>query len=200
MGMRQSSGRRTAKRRVGTALVAVALATGATGAMGLTGHALADGVCGSGTAGTAGVKLTCTYTTTGSEQTFAVPAGVTSLHVVAVGGKGGAGYDGVTEDGQGARVSADITVVGGSALYVEVGGNGGDGAYASGGDGGYNGGGSNGGTFRSGGGGGASDVRSIAAAQSGSLAARLVVAGGAGGSGYGAPGGAAGGNSDGSGT
>ena len=32
---------------------------------------------------------TCTFASTGAEQTFTVPAGVTSLHVAAVGGLGG---------------------------------------------------------------------------------------------------------------
>ena len=37
------------------------------------------------------LTVTCTYGYTGAEQTFAVPAGVTSVHVVAVGAAGGLG-------------------------------------------------------------------------------------------------------------
>ncbi len=39
---------------------------------------------------------TVTFGFTGGEQTFTVPAGVTSLHAVAVGGRGGAGFDNLT--------------------------------------------------------------------------------------------------------
>jgi len=39
----------------------------------------------SGDCTTSGVQVSCTFTSTGTEQTFRVPAGVTSLHVFAVG-------------------------------------------------------------------------------------------------------------------
>src|SRR5205807_10381068 len=97
---------------------------------------------------------TVTVSYTGAEQTFTVPAGVTSLHVVAVGGSGGAGgglgapvtspspYTGGGGVGAyGAVVSADIPVSPTSdvspvsTLYLEVGGNG-----SVGGPGAFNGG------------------------------------------------------------
>ncbi len=111
-----------------------------------------------------------------------VPSGVALLHVVAVGGKG---YS--TSGGFGAVATADLPVSPGEVLYVEVGGNGGlfTGGFNGGGQGGYSG--------YGGGGGGASDVRTIPASRSDSLASRLVVAGAGGGqSGSGTPGGDAG--------
>jgi hypothetical protein len=122
--------------------------------------------------------ITTTYSFTGSEQTFSVPAGVSQVHVLAVGGRGGANLDGIA-GGSGAVVSADLTVTPGGTLYLEVGGNGGD-ATASTAAGGYNGGGASG--FDAGGGGGASDVRTASSASAGSLGTRLLVAGGGGGS------------------
>src|SRR5579875_664528 len=127
--------------------------------------------------------VSVTFTSTGSEQTFVVPAGVTSLHVVVVGAPGGQGGIGGGAGGKGAVVTADIAVTPGQTLYIEVGGAGGDGAF--GGAGGFNGGG-NGGLlppFVGGGGGGASDVRTVSSAQPNSLASRLVVAAGGGGGG-----------------
>jgi hypothetical protein len=144
---------------------------------------------------------TVTFGFTGAEQTFPVPAGVTSVHVVAVGGRGGTGAGNGSPGGMGARVTTDLAVTPGQVLFVEVGGNGGDGAGTAGGDGGFNGGGksqieeSSG--SGGGGGGGASDVRLVSRAQAGTLASRLLVAGGGGGSGgssFGGAGGAAGQN------
>ena len=110
------------------------------------------------------------FSFTGGEQTFTVPAGVTSIHVDAFGGNGGsAGAAG----GAAAEVSGDLTVTPGQVLYVEVGGTGtGTGA------GGFNGGGSG-----AGGGGGASDVRSAPRSAGLSPDDRLLVAGGGGGGG-----------------
>jgi hypothetical protein len=102
-----------------------------------------------------------------------VPAGVTTIHVVAQGGQGALG--GSSTGGLGAEVSGDLTVTAGDTLYVEVGGSG-----SGGGVGGYNGGGSSSG---GGGGGGASDVRTKPASDSGTLDSRLLVAAGAGGGG-----------------
>ena len=152
--------------------------------------------------------------TTPGEHSFTVPAGVTSVHVAAIGGKGaageatGSGANGV--GGYGATIAADIPVTPGLSLYVEVGGNGGGTAgSASGGVGGGNGGAAGGGggstwhTGGGGGGGGASDVRTCPITASPSvcdtLASRLVVAaggggGGAGGAAAGGAGGAAGAN------
>ena len=51
------------------------------------------------TAGT----TTCTYSPTGAEDTFEVPDGVSTVHVVATGAPGGVGYQGDTA-GSGAQV------------------------------------------------------------------------------------------------
>jgi len=176
---------------------------------------VAQGVAPAGavsTCGTNGVASSgkCTYTTTG-EDTFTVPLGVTTIHVVAVGGEGrgdgsgqpgGGGFDSRSPGGYGATVTADIPVTAGNTLYVEVGGNG-DGGYGNGDQaGGSNGGaGGNGGRWGGGGGGGASDVRTSSAASGLSPDPRLVVAGGGGGGGdgYFALAGGIGGNAGGSG-
>src|SRR5262245_55027885 len=96
------------------------------------------------TCSTASATTTCTYESTGVEQSCTVPAGVTSVHVVARGGRGG------LSGGAGAQVAGDFTITPGETLYVEVGGN------AQLGAGGYNGGGAGNGPG-GGGGGGASD-------------------------------------------
>ena len=128
---------------------------------------------------------------TDGEQTLTVPAGVTSVQALAVGGWGGSvGSAG----GAPAEVSGEVSVTPGEILYLEVGGNGGNGA--SGGEGGFN-----GGAIGAGGGGGASDVRTSPRASGLAPDDRVLVAGGGGGSGAdnccagstgGAPGGAAG--------
>ena len=107
---------------------------------------------------------------TGAEQTFTVPAGVTTVHVIAIGGRGGSagGVGGAAGD-----VSGDLAVAAGETLYVEVGGNG-----SGKGGGGFNGGGAGGA-----GGGGASDIRTVSRAGVGTLERRLLVAGGGGGGG-----------------
>ncbi|MBV9597158.1 MAG: hypothetical protein JOZ87_09845 [Chloroflexi bacterium] len=144
----------------------------------------ADGTC-----ATTGGITTCTYSSIGAEQTFAVPPGVTSINVTAVGGAGGAANLGICEGcggqspasgGRGAQVAGMLSgLTSGQTLYIEVGG------AAAGQSGGFNGGGG-GGAGGSGGGGGASDVRTGARAATGSLSTRLLVA--AGGGGAGAPG------------
>ena len=134
-----------------------------------------------------GVTVTCSFSFTGSEQTFTAPPGVTSVFVTAVGGAGG---DGARAVGAGVAdtVSGNLSVTPDSTLYVEVGGNGGAASGAVAGSGGFNGGGAGvaNGSSASGGGGGASDVRSSPAATVGSLDTRLIVAGGGGGGGSGA--------------
>ncbi len=132
------------------------------------------------------VTETHAYTFSGSQETFTVPAGVTSVNVVAVGGKGGNAAFGTQAPGFGGRVSADLPVTPGSTLYVTVGGNGGSGSGASGGAGGFNGGaiGGNGSGANSnlgggGGAGGASDIRTSPS----DLTSRVVVAAGGGGPG-----------------
>ncbi|WP_051470905.1 hypothetical protein [Patulibacter minatonensis] len=144
-----------------------------------------------------------TFTSTGAEQTFVVPEGVTSLHVVAIGGRGGAGARGIVAGTLGsaaAQVTSDVLVVPGQQLFVEVGGRGGDGARSTGGAGGFNGGAKGGNVLgvdsnaggAGGGGGGASDLRTVERAAAGSLGSRIVVAAGGGGSGGGNAGGSGG--------
>jgi hypothetical protein len=143
----------------------------------------------------AGNGVTCTFSSTGAEQSFTVPGGVGSLHVVAVGAKGGKGADfnafvGGT-GGLGARLEGDLAVTPGKVLFIEVGGNGGDGSHAVSGAGGFNGGGSTrtNGLLPGGGGGGATDIRtcSMLAASctnaANTLNSRLLVAAGGGGGG-----------------
>ena len=64
---------------------------------------------------------TCTYAPTGSEDTFLVPEGVSTIHVVATGAPGGVGNGGAP-GGLGAQVSADLAISPGQTLYVNVGG------------------------------------------------------------------------------
>lgn len=107
---------------------------------------------------------TAAFFFTGAEQSFLVPAGVTSVQVTAVAAAGAS-----PSGGRGATVSATVSVSPGQSLYVEVGGSG-PGA-------GFNGGGSPRG-------GGASDVRFLPATQGvTSLQSRFLVAAGGGGSG-----------------
>jgi hypothetical protein len=127
--------------------------------------------------------VTCTYVAVG-ESTFVVPAGVTSVDVVLLGGAGGDATPSADntnafgKGGAGAKVSGTMNVTAGNTLYVEVGGEG-----VTAGAGGFNGGGNvNGqdkGALSAGGGGGASDIRTSAK----DLSTRLVVAGGGGGGG-----------------
>jgi hypothetical protein len=124
-----------------------------------------------------------TFASSGVEQVFAVPAGVSTVHVVAIGAPGASG---TRSGGFGGRVIGDLPVVGGQTLFVEVGGKGNRRTESPAGAGGFNGGasgGQGGGVGRVAGGGGASDVRTVSASQSGSLGSRLIVAGGGGGSG-----------------
>ena len=129
---------------------------------------------------TTGGTTTCTYVPSGSEDTFEVPEGVSTVHVVAIGAPGSLGDLG-DYAGRGARVSGDLTgLLAGQDLYVNVGGAAPDDESGSGG---FNGGGSSDGF--GGGGGGASDMRTVS--RNGdpleSLESRLIVAGGGGGSG-----------------
>jgi Divergent InlB B-repeat domain len=128
---------------------------------------------------------------TGAGKTFTVPAGVTNLHIVAVGGAGGNANGG---GGFGARVSANLTVHPGEILHVFVGANGGNGS-TDGTAAAFNGGGAGGSPVSpevngGGAGGGASDVRTSLA-----LSSRVLVAGGGGGGGAGGIGAGGGGAS-----
>jgi hypothetical protein len=140
------------------------------------------------TAGT----TTCTFGSTSAEDTFVLPNGVSSVHVVATGAPGAVGDIG-GRAGRGAQVSGDLPVSPGQTLYVNVGG-----APTFSNTptlscvqrdftfiacaGGFNGGGSS-----QSGGGGASDVRTLSRSgdQVESLESRLIVAAGGGGSGGG---------------
>jgi hypothetical protein len=150
-----------------------------------------------------------TFVYTGSRQSFTVPAGVTSITVVATGGgtpTGSKGPSGPSYTGaNGGLVKATMPVTPGEALGIYVGGAGAVGIDGAGGTGGFNGGGAGGkgiygGSYSDGGcgGGGSSDVR-----QGGNgVKDRVVVAAGAGGGGigvgfYGAGGGGAGGGATG---
>jgi Glycine rich protein len=135
-----------------------------------------------------------TFSFTGTEQTYTVPAGYSYLHVRAVGGAGGGPTEfaggllappypefpnGGRLAGRGAVVAGNIAVAPGQVLYVLVGNSGGlpHGGFNGGGQGGS----------RSGwmlwGGGGASDVRTLPSSQGTvSLESRLIVAAGGGGS------------------
>lgn len=137
--------------------------------------------------GGSAVADTATFSFTGAEQSFTVPASVSRIDITAVGAAGASHAGG--PGGKGALVSGSVAVTPGQLLYVEVGG---PGQSDEAGTGGFNG----GGTGR-GGGGGASDARTLP--QSGgasSLLSRVIVAGGGAGAGAGAGGdaGSSGGN------
>lgn len=119
-----------------------------------------------------------TFRYTGKAQAFRVPAGVTSIAIVALGAAGQPSYRAAS--GRGGRVYAVIPVTPGETLRIFVGG-GGFASYQYG-DGGFNGGGNGGGFYEHGyGGGGATDVR-----EGGNrLTDRILVAGGGGGAGGG---------------
>jgi hypothetical protein len=112
--------------------------------------------------------VTKTFSATGSEQSFAVPTGVSSVRVEAIGAAGEGGFGG-TIGGSGADVVGQLPVSAGEVLYVEVAGSSFGGA-GLGGEGG-------------GSGGNASDLRTIPFGTAGSLESRLLVAGGGGGGG-----------------
>lgn len=101
--------------------------------------------------------------------TWTVPAGVTSVQVVAVGGGGGAGFS--DDGGHGGRVSALLTVTPGEALTLFMGGGGS--SVAAGGNGGIGGGGIA--IFGAGGGGATTFARGVTV---------LLIAGGGGGAGH----------------
>jgi hypothetical protein len=145
-------------------------------------------------AGNVGVAsaATTTFDSTGAEQMFTVPAGVTSLNVVAIGAKGGNGAPSDTPSGAGGlggRATGEIPVTPGQILFIEVGGNGTTPTAGAAGVAGFNGGGAGGASgdatngHGGGGGGGASDVRNVSATATGTLDSRLVVAGGGAGGG-----------------
>jgi hypothetical protein len=134
---------------------------------------------------------TLTYFYSGVEQTFHIPPNVLRVHVDASSGRGGDSLDpNANPDPGGSRmlVSAWVDVTPDTDLFVEVGGDGQNGASHNA-AGGWNGGG-DGSASGGAGGGGASDVRTTSSSQAGTLPSRLVVAGGGGGAAVGGPGGA----------
>jgi len=175
--------------RIAILTASVVLVAAQAAVVGSAGVAAADGPCGNGTFDA--VTTTCSYSYTGSEDTFVVPAGVTTLRFIVIGAPGATGGScgdchNQMAGGAGSEVIMDTSVTPGDTYYVEVGG---AGAGALGGfNGGANGG--SGPTGAGGGGGGASDIRTT----SGSLDSRVIVAAGGGGAGGG--GGAAGGTGD----
>lgn len=120
-----------------------------------------------------------TFTDPG-QHAWTVPAGVTRVDVVAVGGQGAKSE--VRRGGRAARVVATLDVTPGQTLYAVVG------TSAVGTTPGLNGGGAAGGSAAEcvntpGAGGGASDVRTVPEGQPGSAESRILVAGGGGGAG-----------------
>ena len=126
------------------------------------------------------VRCTVTYNYTGTEQVFTPPTGITRLQFELVGGRGGDAAALSTVGGQADKVrTADVSHAV-QQFFVNVGGAGSstEGGYNGGGAPGYIGGGA---SNRQGGGGGASDIRTVAGTEPGSLGSRIIVAGGGGG-------------------
>jgi large repetitive protein len=123
----------------------------------------------------------CAFGYTGGPVAWTVPAGVTAVTMVADGAQGGAGADG--DGGLGGQATADVPVIPGEVLQVDVGGAGSD--STSGGAGGWNGGGASGGKL-AGGGGGGSDIRAGACTSTLTcdMTKAVVAAGGGGGGGW----------------
>ena len=135
--------------------------------------------------GVSAAPVVVPFASTGAEQQWVVPAGVTSIHVELDGGAGGSGAGGLP-GGVGRRLTGDVAVTPGTTLYVEVGSNGEDGStQGCCAAGGFNAGGAGGASTSNtgGGGGGASDIRTQPRATSGSATSRIIVAGGGGGGG-----------------
>ena len=68
-------------------------------------------------------ETTVTFNFTGAEQVFKVPTGVSSVHVEAIGAAGAS--VGTVPGGLGGFAAADVSVIPGQLLYIEVGGIGG---------------------------------------------------------------------------
>ena len=121
---------------------------------------------------------TQTFAYTGSQQTFTVPSGVTSITIKAWGAQGGdGGPTGPSNGGNGGYSTGDLSVNAGEAIYVYVGGKGED--YIMQGTGGWNGGGATNATSndnkRPGTGGGGSDIRYNGTALSNRVIVAMVV-------------------------
>jgi hypothetical protein len=137
-------------------------------ALGTIGALLASAIAAASASALPPPTVTETFPSTGTEQSFTVPVGVSSVRVEGIGAPGGTGFGGVP-GGAGADVVGTLPVTAGEVLYVEV-------AAV-----GFNGGGSGG--LGGGVGGDASDVRTIPLGSSGTLESRLLVAAGGGGAG-----------------
>lgn len=117
VGTEVVKGWKSGERRAALALLSVAL-----GGAGLLGPSVAGVVHADGTCTTSGSQVTCTFASTGAEQTFVVPAGVSTVQATAIGAAGGANNAG-TAGGRGAQVSGTLSgLASGQTLYVEVGG------------------------------------------------------------------------------
>src|SRR6266487_5794765 len=130
--------------------------------------------------GSSAAETASTFTFTGAEQTYSVPAGATAVTITAVGAPGAEAISG-DSPGKGAVVTATVPLPDNTTtLYVEVGGAGSrDPLSCAPHAGGFNGGGST--TCYGAGGGGASDVRLDSATTAlATTDTRLVVAGGGG--------------------
>ena len=155
IGARQDSGLFGRRASMGVGVACAALAAGAL----MTGSAAASS------------KVSETFSPTGVEQSFTVPAGVTSVRVRAVGAAGENAWDTGPFDsgapgGAGAVVVGQLPVTPGEVLYLEVASNSFNGGAFPGEAGGF--------------GGGASDVRAVPSSSEGSLESRLLVAAGGG--------------------
>lgn len=150
---------------------------------------------------------------TGSQQTWTVPPGVTSITATLIGGAGGSTVgNSNSSGGKGGYLQATINVTSGNTIYLYIGGKGTNSNITDQQDinhsGGFNGGGTGGKDIdldnnnnqlqvRNGsGGGGATDIRINGTA----LTNRILIAGGGGGSGYSANGGNGGGTTGGNGS
>jgi collagen type VII alpha len=119
-------------------------------------------------------SVTEAFSSTGEQQSFTVPVGVSSVRVQAIGAAGEEGIFDESPGGSGGDVVGQLPVTAGEVLYVEVGSHGFNGGAPSFGPGG-------------GFGGDASDVRTISREAPNTLESRLLVAAGGGGAGGNSP-------------
>ena len=105
------------------------------------------------------LAATTTFSFTGSNQTFTVPAGVTSITMEGFGAAGGAGENCANSGGKGGYLKSTITVTANDTLTIVVGEKGGNSAGAIFGGGGEGGTGGTMSNVRGGSGGGATHVK-----------------------------------------
>jgi hypothetical protein len=166
----QTSGSRTDARR----RLHVAHRYGRTGFAAASALLAASALAASTSAAAIPRTVTEAFPSNGAEQSFAVPAGVTSVRVQAIGAAGEAAFtdnpfQAGAAGGDGADVVSSLPVSPGEVLYVEVAANEFNGVGFSGPGGGR--------------GGGSSDVRTLSNVSPETLESRLLVAGGGGGGG-----------------